>query len=103
MAAGTPVVSSRVGAEGIDYMAGVDILITDTAAEMAEAIGGLLCNSQAAYQMGQAGRRLVEAKYTWAQSAAIMLAEMDAVLGEHTPDIQDPGIMRGRGRHDSGK
>ena len=93
MAAGTPVVSSRIGAEGIGYTAGVDILLADTPSEMAEAVGGLLGNSQAAYQMGQAGRRLVEAKYTWTQSAAIMRTEMDAVLTGRNSDIQEPGIM----------
>jgi glycosyltransferase involved in cell wall biosynthesis len=80
MASGTPVVSTRLGAEGIDYTEGVDICLAETAFEMAKDVETLLCNPEEAYRMGQAGRSLVETKYSWDRSAAIMRTEIDAVL-----------------------
>jgi glycosyltransferase involved in cell wall biosynthesis len=85
MASGTPVVSTRVGAEGLDYSAGVDICLAETSAEMAKSISGLIRNPDLAYRMGQAGRRLVENKYSWARSAAIMHAAIDGAMAGRPP------------------
>lgn len=62
---GLPVVSTTIGAEGIDYENGRDLLIADSSDAFAEAVIRLLCESQLAGSIGQAGRRTVETHYDW--------------------------------------
>lgn len=64
-AAGTPVVSTSVGAEGLHYNRGEHLLIADDPAEFAEAVVFLLDAPEARAQLAAAGRRLYETRYTW--------------------------------------
>ena len=82
MATGTPVVSTAIGAEGIDYTDGENIVIADSAADIAAAIVDLLNDRQRCARIGAAGRRLVERQYTWDASADIVRNEIVRVLGE---------------------
>jgi glycosyltransferase involved in cell wall biosynthesis len=72
MATGTPVVSTRIGAEGLQCTHGLDILLADTAEEIAGTVVSLLQNRESACQIGRAGRSLVETHYNWDKSAEIM-------------------------------
>lgn len=72
MATGTPVVSTRIGTEGIRCTHNKDILLADTTEELAKSVVTLLRDRQAAYRIGQAGRCLVEMHYNWDNSAEIM-------------------------------
>ncbi len=65
MAAGKPVVSTTVGAEGLDFTPGRELLLADSPAAFAETIQGLLADADRACEIGQAGRALVEARYRW--------------------------------------
>ena len=62
---GLPVVSTTIGAEGIDYENGRDLLIADSPDAFAEAVVRLLCEWELAERIGQAGRRTVETYYDW--------------------------------------
>jgi glycosyltransferase involved in cell wall biosynthesis len=64
-AAGTPVVSTRLGAEGLQCNAGEHLLICDEPEEFAEAVAFLIDAPEARAQLGEAGRRLYENCYTW--------------------------------------
>ncbi len=64
-AAGTPVVSTSVGAEGLGARAGEHLFIADTAAEFAETISSLLASHALRREIGEAGRRLYEQRFTW--------------------------------------
>jgi len=64
-AASTPVISTRLGAEGLPYNAGEHLLICDDPGEFAEAVAFLLEAPEARAQLGEAGRRLYESRYTW--------------------------------------
>jgi glycosyltransferase involved in cell wall biosynthesis len=64
-AACTPVISTRLGAEGLPYNAGEHLLICDDPAEFAEAVAFLLEAPEARAQLAEAGRRLYETRYTW--------------------------------------
>ena len=89
MGSGTPVVSSSIGAEGIDYSKGENILIADTAAELAASVVSLLRDRERCFTIGQAGRRLVEEKYSWDSSADVMRTEMLRALEKKAkPDTQ---------------
>ena len=60
-----PVVSTSVGAEGLDVSDGEHLLIADTAQEFAGAVTKLFENAQLARSLGENGRKLVSAKYSW--------------------------------------
>jgi len=65
MAMSKPVVSTSIGAEGIDTTPSTDILLADDPAAFAQSVVDLLADEERQRNMGQAGRRLVEAKYDW--------------------------------------
>ena len=63
-AAGLPVVSTAVGAEGIDVVPGTHFISAERP-EMADAIGELLAEPLAASQLAAAARRLANEVYDW--------------------------------------
>ncbi len=65
MAMGRPVVSTSLGAEGISARPGMDILLADEPQAFAEAVGRVLETPALAAQLGDRGRALVEAHYSW--------------------------------------
>jgi len=65
MALGTPVVSTRKGAEGLDVTDGENILIADTAAGFVDAVLSLLDDSGLRARLAANARRLVETRYRW--------------------------------------
>jgi glycosyltransferase involved in cell wall biosynthesis len=64
MAAGKAVVTTTIGAEGIDVRDGVNALIADDAEGFAAAIESLLSDPERARAIGGAGRALVETRYS---------------------------------------
>lgn len=69
-ASGRAVVSTTVGAEGIDARDGACLLLRDDAEGFAEAIVALLTDRERARAMGARGRALAVARYDWRDSAA---------------------------------
>src|SRR5712664_1189716 len=69
MAMARPVVSTSLGAEGIDAEPGRHLLLADDAASFAAAVGRLLDDAQLGARLGGEGRALVERRYSW-QAAA---------------------------------
>lgn len=74
MAMSKPVVSTRVGAEGINATADTDIVYADEPSEFAQAVVDLLSDDARRKSMGEAGRDLVEREYDW-RSIAVKLEE----------------------------
>jgi glycosyltransferase involved in cell wall biosynthesis len=62
---GLPVISTRVGAEGISYQDGENILIVDTAEEFAEAIVRVMTDVNLARRLRDNGRAWVCEQYEW--------------------------------------
>ncbi len=62
---GVPVISTTIGAEGIEYRDGQDLWIADASQDMAEKIMRLLKDGATAGQLGRAGRRRLEERYDW--------------------------------------
>lgn len=79
-AAGTPVVSTRLGAEGLPCNAGEHLLICDEPAEFAEAVAFLLEAPEARWQLGEAGRRLYETQFTWDAAWGALEAQLSGLL-----------------------
>jgi glycosyltransferase involved in cell wall biosynthesis len=69
MASGLPVVSTLLGVEGLGLTPGDHFLAADTGAEFADAIIALLGDAPRRTAMAEAGRALLEARYSWATIA----------------------------------
>jgi glycosyltransferase involved in cell wall biosynthesis len=65
MAAGVPVVSTTLGAEGLEVDPGRDLLIADTPAAITEAIASLADQPAAWRELSDAGRAVVARTYEW--------------------------------------
>lgn len=65
LAQGLPIVSTTLGAEGIDVRHGENILLADTPHEFAAAVQSLMDDAALAERLGTAGRRLAEARYDY--------------------------------------
>ena len=66
-AAGLPVVSTSLGAEGIDYVDGEHLMIADTPGDQAGAILDLLGDDTLERQIGRSGRGLAIERYDWVE------------------------------------
>ena len=64
-ASGVPVVSTAVGAEGLDFVAVREIAIHDEPEAFADAVARLLADPEAARSQAAAARARVEALYDW--------------------------------------
>lgn len=62
---GCPVISSRLGAEGLDVRDGEHLLYADAPDDFLAAIDRLLGSPDEAVRLGKAGRALVSSKYDW--------------------------------------
>ena len=65
MAMGLPIVSTTVGAEGLDYQKGKDIIIADGAKPFANAVVALLEERDMRFSLGDAARRFVVDNFSW--------------------------------------
>jgi glycosyltransferase involved in cell wall biosynthesis len=65
MAAGVPVVSTRLGAEGIEAEDGVHVQLADSAPEIAAAVHRIVSSAEMRSRMLQAARALVCRVYDW--------------------------------------
>ena len=59
-----PVVSTRLGVEGLDFVEGKEIVLADDPPAFAEAVAGLLGDATLRRQLGGAARRRVAAAYS---------------------------------------
>ncbi|MBI1928356.1 TIGR03087 family PEP-CTERM/XrtA system glycosyltransferase [Candidatus Poribacteria bacterium] len=65
MAMGVPVVTTSIGALGLEAIAGQDLLVADTPQAFANHVIRLIESRALRGTIGKAGRQLVEAKYHW--------------------------------------
>jgi glycosyltransferase involved in cell wall biosynthesis len=65
MAMERPVISTSVGAEGLEITPGADILIADDAGQFVRHIHSLMKSPETSNRIGKAARRLVMEKYDW--------------------------------------
>jgi sugar transferase (PEP-CTERM/EpsH1 system associated) len=67
-----PVVSTTIGAEGIDVRSGEHLVLADRADTFATSVADLLDDPAAALAMGRNGRQLVTARYDWSRIGGIV-------------------------------
>jgi glycosyltransferase involved in cell wall biosynthesis len=81
-AMGKPIVSTRVGAEGLDFTSGEEILLEDDPASFATAVATLLGDEAMRTRLGRAARRRVEKQYDFAAMRSALsdaIAQLDAL------------------------
>jgi sugar transferase (PEP-CTERM/EpsH1 system associated) len=72
MAMGRPVVSTTLGAEGLDVVHGANVLLADTPVDFASAVDSVLASPTLARRLADAGRRLVVERYDWQRCLAAL-------------------------------
>lgn len=65
MARGLPVVTTSIGAEGLDVQSGRHLVVADSPEDFANAIRELLHAPERRWKVGDAGRQLVLDRYDW--------------------------------------
>jgi glycosyltransferase involved in cell wall biosynthesis len=64
-AAGTPVISTSIGAEGLGANPGEHLLIAENPSQFAAAVLSVLYEGALASRLAEAGRKLYESRFTW--------------------------------------
>jgi glycosyltransferase involved in cell wall biosynthesis len=97
LACGCPVVSTTIGAEGLNAVDGEHMLLRDDPQAFAEGILSLLDNPARGTAMGQAGRRWVVARHAWEHSASLLSHTYDQLIGHEAPTLRmaaiDPDLL----------
>ena len=83
MAAGTPVISTPLGAEGLDVEAGRHLVVADGAIAFATAVVDLLADPARRLRLASEGRRLVEDRYSWSSAVGTLVAVHERVVEGH--------------------
>lgn len=81
MAAGLPVISTRIGAEGLPLQDGQTVLLADTPEEFAAAVAELLRKPERRAQLAAAGQAWVRQNASWARAAETLVQYAAQVVG----------------------
>jgi len=81
MAMGRAVVSTTIGAEGLPVTSGSDIVLADEPRCFADEVCRLLASPEERKRIGDAARRLVDEKYSW----AVVAKHVESVLRSQLP------------------
>jgi glycosyltransferase involved in cell wall biosynthesis len=93
MAMGKAIVSTTLGAEGIEVVPGCNVLIEDQPAAFADAVNRLLADRELAARIGQSARRLAVQRYSWSGAAQALEGFYRRILevgSEVAPSVGPP-------------
>lgn len=90
MAMGKAVVSTSLGAEGLDVVHRQHIMLADTPDEFAEAVIRLLVNPTQRLRLGTEARRLVTDSYEWGRQADRLDAFIDGQIKDSVRTMLQP-------------
>lgn len=65
MACGIPVITTKLGIEGIDATDGKEVLVAETEEDLASLVFEIIFNDNAYEKLTKSARKLIEEKYTW--------------------------------------
>ncbi len=82
MAAGVAVVSTTLGAEGLEVRDGENILIADGDGELCETIAAVAGDRERRKKLGEAGRALVFERYDWSRIGAELFESCQSLTAE---------------------
>ncbi len=93
MAVGCPVVvSPAVALQNVIQSAGAGLVVEREPARIAEAVRAILSNPRVAAEMGEAGRRVIDERFTWRRVAADLERVYETVV--HSRRDPTPGAVR---------
>jgi polysaccharide biosynthesis protein PslH len=81
MAMGKAIVSTTLGAEGIEAAHGRDLLVEDKPAAFADAVNRLLADPGLAASIGESARRLAVESYSWSAAARALEVFYRRIIG----------------------
>jgi sugar transferase (PEP-CTERM/EpsH1 system associated) len=84
MAAGVPVVSTTLGAQGLDVNDGENILLTDGPGQTAEAVNRIIGDHELRTRLIYGGYTLVRKRYDWSTLGAKLLDQYQTLASETT-------------------
>jgi glycosyltransferase involved in cell wall biosynthesis len=84
MAKGKAIVSTRIGAEGIDVTHEQHLLVGDTAKEFADQVVRVLAEPELARRLGLRARELAEKTYAWSAVVGRLERFYEELLGRRT-------------------
>jgi sugar transferase (PEP-CTERM/EpsH1 system associated) len=90
MAAGVPVISTRLGGEGLEVQNGENVLIADNISELVTAIVNVLENDSQRQHLINAGRALVTEHYDWSKLGHALFNFYKDLKREASPAYADP-------------
>jgi polysaccharide biosynthesis protein PslH len=79
-ASGRPVISTRIGAQGIEVQHGEQLLLSDEPEEFAERAVELLRDADLRARLSASGRRLVDDRYHWRAIASQYVDALDSIV-----------------------
>jgi glycosyltransferase involved in cell wall biosynthesis len=80
MSLGNPVVTTHVGAQGIEALNGEHLLLADEPTQFAEAVDRLLTQADTFGRIRRAARELVETRYDWCIIGNVMNQVIEDLL-----------------------
>jgi glycosyltransferase involved in cell wall biosynthesis len=83
---GRPIVSTTIGAEGLEDLIGVGVAVADDPVGFADQIVALLDDPNRARAMGLQGRTAVHARHTWSAALAPLVGRLRAVGATQRPE-----------------
>jgi glycosyltransferase involved in cell wall biosynthesis len=86
-----PVVSTSLGAEGLESLSGKHLLIADEPAEFAAAVVRTLNEPDLAARLGAAGRALVSESYSWQGTAKSLAAFLQQAVAHRNASMVQTG------------
>jgi glycosyltransferase involved in cell wall biosynthesis len=96
LAMGKPIVSTAVGCEGVAVSDGEHLLIADDAPAFASRIFEVFENADLRDALGQAGRRLIETRYSWDLASTRLESLHQQVTGERPGTSTEPEFLHAR-------
>jgi len=87
LARGLPVVTTYLGAEGLEVMDGEHLMIADTAEDTASSVITLLSNDVLWNRIAQNSRKLMREKYTWSSVFSTMFSALLPLYGADQDDF----------------
>lgn len=96
LACGCPVVSTGLGAEGLNATHGRHMLITNKPREFADAVVKLINQPDEAARLARHGRNWVSERHSWARSAALLSDVYMSLIGSEDMTVASPGNRRAR-------
>jgi glycosyltransferase involved in cell wall biosynthesis len=89
MAMGKAIVSTTLGADGIEAIPGRDLLIEHQPEAFADAVNRLLADPDLAARIGQSARRLAVERYSWSGAAQALEGFYRRILGVVSSDTHE--------------